>query len=113
MMVRETVGTGAAAGAFVDEEVATVVVVTVCVVVVVEDGVDVCADSVCRQRSAAIKKVVKPKDSLFTVVLDLGEIQRFLILSMVRDWGRNAKDRKGGDFGNQQSRAQELPRRIA
>jgi hypothetical protein len=40
------------------------------------------------------------RDSLFTVILDLGEIERFLILFMVRDRLWNAKDRKGWDFGN-------------
>jgi len=38
---------------------------------------------------------------LFHVYPDLGEIERFLILYMVRDAKLNAKDRKGRDFGNQ------------
>jgi len=78
-MVRETVGTGAAAGALVDV-VATVLVVTVCVVVTVEDGAGVCAQSVCGQINPAVAKSIKATDSLFTVVLDLGEIERSLIL---------------------------------
>ena len=40
------------------------------------------------------------RDSFFTVILDLGEIEIFLILYMVRDRLGNAKDRKGWDFGN-------------
>lgn len=35
------------------------------------------------------------------MLLDLGEIERFLIFYMVRDAKLNAKDRKGRDFGNQ------------
>jgi len=40
------------------------------------------------------------------MVLDLGEIERFLILYMVREVGANTKNRKGRDFGNSGS----LPR---
>jgi len=35
------------------------------------------------------------------MLLDLGEIERFLIFYIVRDAKLNAKDRKGRDFGNQ------------
>jgi hypothetical protein len=77
-MVRWTVGTATAAGAFVEDDVETVVVVTVCVVVV-DDGdweYGDWADSVCRHNSAAVAKEAKARDSLFTVVLlDLGEIE--------------------------------------
>ncbi len=60
-MVRETVGTGAGAGALVD-------VAKVCVV----DGevVWVCADTI-----AAAAKKMTARDSFFTLVLDLGEIE--------------------------------------
>ena len=61
-MVRETVGTGTAAGAVVDD-VATVVVVTVCVVVT-DDGADV---GVCADMQAAVAMKVKARDSFFTV----------------------------------------------
>ena len=93
MMVRETVGTGAGTGALV---VATVVVVTVCVVVYDGDAVWVCADT-----NAAAARKMKARDRFFTRVLDLGEIERFLVfLSMVADKCLNAKDRKGWVFGN-------------
>jgi len=82
---------GTAAGTAVDDVVATVVVVTVCVVTV--DAGD-CAGCVCADTSAALAKM-KARDSLFTVILDLGEIEIFLILYMVRDWCRNEKNRKG------------------
>src|SRR6478736_2877975 len=91
-MVRETVGTGDGAGVLA-EVVATVVVVTVCVVYV--DGEVVCADT-----SAAAAKKKTARDKFFTLVLDLGEIERFLILYMVREGGLKAKDRKGRVFGN-------------
>jgi hypothetical protein len=77
-MVRETVGTGAGAGALV---VATVVVVTVCVVYDDGEVVWVCADT-----SAAAARNNEARDKFFTRVLDLGEIERFLMfLYMVGD----------------------------
>lgn len=91
-MVRWTVGMGAAAGAFVVDDVAKVVVVTVCVVVVVDDGADgvVCADA-----SPAVAKNTKARDSLFTVILDLGEIERFLILFYGAGLVRECKGQEG------------------
>jgi hypothetical protein len=94
LIVRETVGTGDGVGVLADV-VATVVVVTVCVVYVDGDVVCVCADT-----SAAAAKKKTARDKFFTLVLDLGEIERFLILYMVRDEGLKAKDRKGWVFGN-------------
>ena len=87
-MVRWTVGTGTAAGAFVDDDVATVVVVTVCVVVTDELGV--CADT-----KAAVAKNTKDRDSLFTVDLDLGEIERFLILFYGAGFEEECKGQEG------------------
>ncbi len=91
-MVRETV---AAPVRLLADVVATVVVVTVCVVYVDGEVVCVCADT-----SAAAAKKKTARDKFFTLVLDLGEIERFLILYMVRDGGLKAKDRKGWVFGN-------------
>ena len=72
-MVRETAGTGAGAGVLV---VVATVVVTVCVVVTVDGAVVwACADA----GFAAAKKRMA-RNSFFTSGLDLGEIERFLIL---------------------------------
>jgi hypothetical protein len=68
-MVRDTVGAEAVA-------------------VVVDAGVEVCADA------SAAAKTRMARDRFFTRVLDLGEIESFLIFSMVRDIAQNAKDRK-------------------
>jgi len=99
-IVREMVGAAEGARTAVDDDdVATVVVVTVCVVVT-DDGAGA---AVCADKTAAVANRVKARNSFFTIVLDLGEIEIFLIFYMVRDWCRNAKDRKGGDFGNHAS----------
>jgi hypothetical protein len=67
-MVRDTVGMAAGKAALFDEE-ETVVVVTVCVVVVVDCGVD------CASASVAVVTKVKARDSVFTRVLNLGEMR--------------------------------------
>src|SRR5271165_444978 len=64
------------------------------VAVVVDAGLAVCADA-----SAAAKTRMN-RDRGFTLVLDLGEIESFLIFSIVWDTAQNAKNRKGCDFGN-------------
>jgi hypothetical protein len=43
---------------------------------------------------------IKARDRFFTMFSNLGEIERFLIFSMVRDIAANEKNGKGGDFGN-------------
>ncbi len=68
LMVRITVGAGAALSTPL-EVVATVVVVTVCVVVDV-DGAWVCADA-----STAAAEKITARHNFFTVFLDLGEIE--------------------------------------
>src|SRR5271169_897460 len=59
------------------------------VAVVVDAGAAVCADA-----SAAAANRTRAKEKLFTRVLYLGEIERFLIFYMVRDTAQNAKNRK-------------------
>jgi len=76
-MVRETVALAGAMAAVVDE--------VVCV---------------CPDMSAAAPKKAKTRFNFFTVSLDLGEIEKFLIFYMVREKCLNSKDRKGGDFSN-------------
>lgn len=58
-------------------------------VVVVEVGAAVCADA-----SAAAANRATARHRFFTRVLDLGEIETFLIFSMVRDTAEIAKDKK-------------------
>ena len=48
------------------------------------------------------------------MLLDLGEIERFLIFYMLRDAKLNAKDRKGRDFGNHEvARTECIPGNVA
>jgi hypothetical protein len=54
----------------------------------VDAGAEVCADA------SAAAKTRMAKDRFFTRVLDLGEIESFLIFYMVRDTAQNSKDRK-------------------
>jgi hypothetical protein len=84
-MVRETVAVGATA---VAEAVGAVVAVA---------GVAGC---VCAQANAAATKKTTARGTFFTRVLDLGEIERFLILLWCGIEGANEKDKKGCDFGN-------------
>ena len=72
-MVRDTVGAEATAVVLDDVVV----------------GAAVCADA-----SAAAAKRAMARNTFFTRFLDLGEIERFLIFSMVRDIMTNAKDKK-------------------
>src|ERR1700746_2372646 len=85
-MVRETVGAGAGVNAPLEA-------------VWPADGELVC---VCADINAAAARKPSNRKRFFTELLDLGEIERFLILYMVRDAKLNAKDRKGRDFGNHQ-----------
>jgi hypothetical protein len=78
-MVRETVAVGATA---VAEAVGAVVAVA---------GVAFC---VCAQTNAAATKKTTARDTFFTRVLDLGEIERFLILLWCGIEGRMKRTRR-------------------
>ena len=67
--------------------------------VVRETVVDGVAGWDCAHANAAVNRVMA-RDSFFTRVLNLGEIERFLIFYMVLDSEGNENGREGWDFGN-------------